>query len=375
METTVETWQIEELKTKRATYLLNSVATIEPFYGDPLELELFLEDMDAVNELIIGNPIDEVSDRNVRRCFVGRIAKDVLMETGIRASMPWSTIKATLKERYGRAREPAAREALRILRSTRGSHESPAEFGRRIGERTRVLRQKIWDLGHNKESAQVGIKLIEDLVQELVIQQIPERLRNVIRGKATSLEDTLMAIRHEEEDAQRSVMLESESWRFVPPRKMSLKAPPRRVRSPPRGPRERPERRTSTRGPVQEGLRRTDRSRRERPAPRGTRACWQCQEIGHLSRDCPYIYRRDRGDGRPSAGEPMEVNAFVRKEKRRVNRRAGALESATESVGATSDDGSESGREKKPRRQPRRQPRRWETPTKRTSSNEEEVRA
>jgi hypothetical protein len=99
--------------------------------------------MDAVNDLIQANPIDDTTDRNIRRRFVGRISKDVLMETGIRTTMTWSAIRDTLKERYARAREPVGREALGIPRTNQGRKETPAEFGCRIGERTRLLRRKM----------------------------------------------------------------------------------------------------------------------------------------------------------------------------------------------------------------------------------------
>jgi hypothetical protein len=108
----MEPWRLKELKTKRATNLMNTIATVGIIDGEPLELELFIEDMDAINDLIRANPIDETTDRNIRRCFVGRIAKDVLMETGIRATMTWSAIRETLKEGYTTAREPVGREAL-----------------------------------------------------------------------------------------------------------------------------------------------------------------------------------------------------------------------------------------------------------------------
>jgi hypothetical protein len=55
-------WRIEKLKTKRATYLMNTIAKVGTFDGEPLELKL----LDAVHDLIQGSPIDTTTDRNIR---------------------------------------------------------------------------------------------------------------------------------------------------------------------------------------------------------------------------------------------------------------------------------------------------------------------
>ena len=370
----MEPWRVEELRTKLAMYLMNTIATVEIFDGEPLELELFIEDMDVVNDLIRGNPIDPITDRNIRRCFVSRIAKDVLMETGIRATMDWSDIRATLKERYARAREPVGREALGILRSNRGQHETPAEFARRIGERTRLLRRKMWDLQKDEETTQYGISMIEDLVREMLIQQVPEKIRNAIRGKET-LEDTLLAIRHEDEDSGRATQEPGEGWQVVPRHRLVTRAPPRRARPLPRTPREKPERRSTKKPQLREAPRRPTRGRQEGTAPRDNRECWQCQEVGHISRNCPYIYRRDRDGGRPTGGdwrgEPMEVNATTRRERRPGSRMIRAQGEATESGGDTATSGSGSEREEELGRQPRR----WKIPAAVAPPGGEESRA
>lgn len=296
------------------------------------------------------------------------------METGIGATMAWSEIRATLKERYGRAREPVDRVALGILRSNRGQHESPTEFGRRIGERTRLLRQKLWDLQKGEAATNACVSLMEDLVKELVIQQIPERLRNTVRGRAT-LEETLMAIRHEEEDSRTVTRESSEGWQVVPRRRPMTRALPRRARTPPRTPREKPEWRPARRPQPRVAPRRPTRGRQEGNPPRDNRECWQCQEVGHISRNCPYIYRRDRGGGRPTVGdwrgEPMEVNATTRMERRRESRLARPRGELTESGGDTATTGSGSEREEKLGRQSRR----WKTPAAVAPPSGEESRA
>jgi hypothetical protein len=61
----MEPCRVEELKTKRATYLMNNIAKVGIFDGEPLELELFIEDMDAFNDLIRVNPLDDTTNRNI----------------------------------------------------------------------------------------------------------------------------------------------------------------------------------------------------------------------------------------------------------------------------------------------------------------------
>jgi hypothetical protein len=60
----------------------------------------------------------------------------------------------------------------------------------------------MWDMQKDEEFTRVAVNLIDDLVKELVIRQIPERLWNAVRSKAPTLEDTLLAIRHGDEDSR-----------------------------------------------------------------------------------------------------------------------------------------------------------------------------
>jgi hypothetical protein len=106
----------------------------------------------------------------------------------------------------------------------------------------------------DEESTQVTLKLIENLIEELVIRQIPERLLNIVRSKVTTLEDTLLAIRHEDKDSRPVDREASEGWQVVPRRRPMAHAPPRRVRTPPRIPREKPERRPARKPHPREGL-------------------------------------------------------------------------------------------------------------------------
>jgi hypothetical protein len=156
----------------------------------------------------------------------------------------------------------------------------------------------------------------------------------------------------------------------VPRRRPMVREPPRRARTPPRTPREKTEWRPARRSPP-----RAEPRRPEEPSPRDSRECWQCQEVGHISRNCPYIYRRDGGGTRPSGGdwrgEPMEVNATPRRERRRGGRRDRGLGDSEYSGGDTSTLGSESERDEKPGRPPRR----WESPPVKSSPKEEEVQA
>ncbi|MGR0260157.1 hypothetical protein, partial [Klebsiella pneumoniae] len=111
--------------------------------------------------------------RDVKRAFVSRIARQVLMETGIRYSTPWTDIKRTLKERYAGAKKPLARDTLEILRMQRRPSESAAEFAERMGEKARVLRKKIQEGIENAQVAQITGAVIDELLRESLAQQVP----------------------------------------------------------------------------------------------------------------------------------------------------------------------------------------------------------
>ena len=329
----MDTVKLEELKTKKAQYLMSSIATVESFNGEPSELELFLEDMEAVHELLQANLVDPVTDKNLNRCFVARISKEVLMETGIRSSTGWKDIKHILKERYGGAREPPVRDALALLRTSKGRQESSTEFARRIGEKMRVLKKKILEVGEEPERARVTADVIEDLLKELLKQQVPERIRTVLQAaKVKTLEETVRTVKNDEEDVRRYRDRSNEPWQVVE-RRSPRPQPRRKVVT--RNPRPFGDRPRQPRASPRAESKRYDRGTRERPTRReSTWACWECSEVGHLARNCPYVFRRDKAPRKTLAeawrGNPMEVNALKRKNQRRTRTSADSESSGGE---------------------------------------------
>ena len=102
----------EALKARKAQLLLESIRSVERFTGDPRELELFLDEMEAMYGSVTHTKIDAAIDEDIWRVFISRISRQVLMETGIRYSATWEEIKQILKERYAGAKKPVARDAL-----------------------------------------------------------------------------------------------------------------------------------------------------------------------------------------------------------------------------------------------------------------------
>jgi hypothetical protein len=335
-----EARKMEALKARKAHHLLESIRSVERFTGDPRELELFLDEMEAVYGLIAHTKIDPAIDQDIWRVFVSRIARQVLMETGIRYSTPWADIKAALKERYAGARKPVARDALSLLRLNRRSGESAAEFARRLGEGTRVLNKKIKEAVDDAQHATITTRVFDELLRELLCQQVPEKTRVMLKAaRPQTVEEAVAQVRIEEEEERDYRGSSPMEWQVVERRR----PPPRVTRPEPPRPRFNPPRREE-RGPPKRAHPEARRAmgRRDPPKKRYQPACWECREEGHFARDCPYIYRRQEGHQRTYAEaarpEAMEVNVAERRFRR--GSRGGATSEGSDLSGSESDGGS-----------------------------------
>jgi hypothetical protein len=171
------------LKARKAHHLLESIRSVERFTGEPRELELVLDEMEAVHGLITHTKIDATIDQDIWLVFVSRMSRQVLMETGLRYSSSWEEINVTLNDRYAGAKKPVARYALSLLRMNRCSGESGAEFARHLGEGTRILYKKIREAVDNTHDAAVTTEVLDKLLWELLL------VVNNHRGVAATLAD------------------------------------------------------------------------------------------------------------------------------------------------------------------------------------------
>lgn len=335
-----EVRKTEALKARKAHHLLESIRSVERFTGDPRELELFLDEMEAVHGLVTHTKIDTAIDQDIWRVFVSRISRQVLMETGIRYAASWAEIKATLKERYAGAKKPLARDALSLLRMNRRSGETAAEFARRLGEGSRILNKKINEAVDDSTHAVITTKIFDELLRELLCQQVPEKTRAMLKvTRPQTMEAAATQVRNEEEDEKDYRAVTTMDWQVVERRR----PPPRVSRPEPARPRFYPPRREERPPPKRaypEARRAT--GRREPTKRRYRQECWECKEEGHFARDCPYMYRRQEGHRRTYADaarpEPMEINA-VEHRPRRIGR-GGATSDVSDLSGSESDSGS-----------------------------------
>ena len=309
--------KIEQARVTRACYLMQVIGSVKIFTGEVAELELFLQRMDAAYNQIQADPLGKETENNIKGFFYSRVDLPVMIELGVSFCSEWETVKRLLKERYGGAKRSIQRSAMRVFEMQKESGETAANFARRLGEAMRKLKTKVGDSCTETQEAVWRTRIYEELAEEVLMRAVPERVKTVLRiMKPTRLEEKVAVIAEEEEDFKESARdrrpVTQGGWERVERRRTRIT--PRGV-SPTRNraphfrndrPAARPEHRT---------LRRKSPARgpsRSYGKPRNL-ACWSCNTEGHFSRDCPYIYRRDRQDRRRSneeyRGEPMEVNA------------------------------------------------------------------
>jgi hypothetical protein len=94
----------------------------------------------------------------------------------------WGEINATLKERHARAKKPVARDALSLLRIIRRSGASAIELAHRLGEGTRIINKKVREAVDNINDAAVTTRVFDELLRELLMQQVPERTRTMLKA-------------------------------------------------------------------------------------------------------------------------------------------------------------------------------------------------
>jgi hypothetical protein len=306
--------KVEQVKAGRMAYLIHLIDAIGSFTGVAAHLEVFLMRMDATKKLLDQNKMDEVTNLNLHYLFIARISEPVLIKLGIRFSMTWEEVKRRLRERYVGARRPVQRDAVKIARLRREPRESPSDFASRVGDEYRALAKKIEESCTDPVEVTWRRKIYEEMFQEVLAVEVPERVRDKLRGaQPGSLEEAVAFVNDQEIEREETRRDEGTAWTKVEHRRP--RPPPREWRPTPRPIRPQKERsplkrqRMEERTPARTTPRR-DVGRERRPThPR--RECWECGAEGHFARECPWIYRREKKSYAEAARgeEYMEVNA------------------------------------------------------------------
>ncbi|KAL1130768.1 hypothetical protein AAG570_012009 [Ranatra chinensis] len=257
---------------------MTAILNMPEFHGDPELLADFLEAASAagahlrsVNTLLPAEVIN-----NLYGILIRKISHPVRAECGITGVTEAAEVARLLSERYGGARRPPARSAVKLLRMKRGQGESPSAFMHRVEQAFRLVKARMAAV----EAAGVAtakLAVIEELLKEAVMSELPEKLRRQLKPLSASNFGVLLAQVDEEEDDYQAAREDASSWTRVERRS---------TRRPDRGHEQRAPQATTH--PV-----RQDRPARNRPA-------------GEQRRD---IQARSAGGRQAPQQEPMEVNA------------------------------------------------------------------
>ena len=325
----------ESLRTQKALYHMQLIAAIPVFTGDPSRLDEFVQQADGTVNLMQAFCWDPHTAGSMGHLLIQRIKESVRREANISLGMDWMAVRKALKVKFGGMRRPIRRHVWKVLEMKRTARESPAEFGQRLGEATKNLKQRLEESGYSDEEARVRFAAYSELARDVLMREMPERVQSYVRaaGLAT-LEEEIVAVDDEEVETGDLKQRETPNWQTMTRR---------RYRSPPRRPTHQPPRvGRSNVAAREEPIRRRppQQTRFQRPEARSKprQGCWECGEPGHFARECPYIYRRGRQDRRPYGetgkyGEPMEVNVTTT----RTGRRRGSEESASEASSGETD--------------------------------------
>ncbi|KAL1131230.1 hypothetical protein AAG570_010848 [Ranatra chinensis] len=251
---------------------MTAILNMPEFTGDPDRLTDFLEAASAA----------------------GARLSQVGAECGITGSTGAAEVGRLLSERYGRARRPPARSAVKSLRMRRAHGETPSAFVHRVDQAFPLVKVRMAEV----EAAGVAtakLAVIEELLKEAVLSEMPEKLWRPLKALGNANFGVLLAQVDEEEDDYLAAKEDAATWTRVERR--SERRPDRghERRAPSNPPhhilREQPVRNRPT-GDQRQG------ERRERLR------CWECGSTRHLARSCPQIFRGDHQETgrRPDPG-------------------------------------------------------------------------
>lgn len=331
----------EQMGATRAQFAMQAIGAVKTYTGEPGELELFIQRMDALHGQIASFAFDDHTARNILGFFNSRVDIAILLEIGATFSSSWTEVKGLLKGKYWRAKRPVSKSVLAILQTTKRPGEAVGEFARRIGTMFKTVKISVADTYTDAAGVTARIGIYEELVKDYLESNLPEKIRTQVKlQRPTKVEDMVRMVLEEqveeaEERTERRGAGET-SWTQVVRRRMRREIPNLRGDGR-RFTQSRVSRETGGEGRARNtGVRSAQRTSKpkcwrcgkEGHISRNCGGCWECGQAGHMARNCPLVYRRSGEPARERFYEPMEVNGM------RISRRpAERQQSGTETDG------------------------------------------
>ncbi|KAL1138314.1 hypothetical protein AAG570_010002 [Ranatra chinensis] len=156
---------------------LTAILNMPEFTGDPERLADFLEAASAPQENLPPSK----------------------GECGITGSTEAAEVARLLSERYGGARRPPARSAIKLLRMRRAHGETPSAYMHRVDQAFLLVKARMAAV----EAAGVAtakLAVIEELLREAVLAEMPEKTRRQLKALTNANFGVLLAQVDEEED-------------------------------------------------------------------------------------------------------------------------------------------------------------------------------
>ncbi|KAL1123655.1 hypothetical protein AAG570_002731 [Ranatra chinensis] len=151
---------------------------------------------------------------NIYGILIRKISHQVRAECGITGTTEAAEVARLLSERYGEARRPPARSAVKLLRMRRGHGETPSAFMHRVDKEFRLVKARMAAV-EAAEVATAKLAVIEELLKEAVLSEMPEKLRRQLKTMNVANFGVLLAQADEEEDDYQAAKEDAATWTRV----------------------------------------------------------------------------------------------------------------------------------------------------------------